>query len=159
MVTFKTVSDSVGLYTLFTYCLFVVMCDVGWWALLCRPDVCDLQSWIQYFLFETYLDIIIVSRSSHNLLRKFKNSDILRQVALGIQTVFIKTSHFEHSQKIHIYKTAVLLTQNQTPYTKKPSKSMYERVLEIFSLPHRQLLEIHLIWVFISYMRERGNEH
>lgn len=101
----------------------------------------------------------------HILSRKF---DILRWVVLWIQTLFIKTSHFKHSQRIHTY-----LQNSSCPPSHRTEHAIFkteddvfsaglqisEGLSEIFSLPHRQLLEIHLIWVFISYKRERQNEH
>lgn len=87
-------------------------------------------------------------------------------MVLWSQIIFIKTPHFKQNQTIHIYKTAVL----PQPHIQKLNSWHLETKpvisgsftndwrSEIFSLPHRELLEIHLIWGFICCMRGREDQ-
>lgn len=76
-------------------------------------------------------------------------------MVLWIQTIFIKTSHFKQSKRSLIYKSAVLSQFHRTKTVFLDGRS------EIFSLPHRELLEIHLIRGFICCMwdKRKPNPH
>lgn len=55
--------------------------------------------------------------------------------------------------------TRKLLSNPKAIFSLQAGLQIREGLSEILSLPHRQLLEIHPLWVFISYMWKTQNEH